>query len=298
MSKRIFVYPYVLWMSIFIVAPLLIVLWFSVTTTEADGSIAFTLHHYIRFFEPSYENQPFFQRLYISILMRSIRLALICTAICFVLGYPLAYILAKFYKHKTFLLFLFLVPMWMNFLLRTYAWLTILERNGVLNTVLSFIGLPTIDILFTDTAVVLGMVYTFLPFMVLPVYTSLRDMDNSYIEAAQDLGASRLQVFKRVVLPLSMPGVISGITMVFMPGVTTFIISNLLGGGQFILVGNLIEQQFITVGNRGFGSAISAIIIVLILLMMGFFKLLGSSYSDSGSDSRQEVSQTKRGALY
>jgi len=179
--------------------------------------------------------------------------------------------------------------MWMNFLLRTYAWLTILERNGVLNAVLSFVGLPTIDILFTDAAVVLGMVYTFLPFMVLPIYTSLRDMDNSYIEAAQDLGANKFQIFKRIIFPLSMPGVISGITMVFMPGVTTFIISNLLGGGQFILIGNLIEQQFVTVGNRGFGSAISAILIVLILLMMGLIKL-GSS--------RAEVRQERRGTLY
>lgn len=280
MPKRIFVYPYIIWMSIFIVAPLLIVLWFSLTITNADGSVSFTLYHYIRFFQ---------NRIYLVILTRSIQLAVISTVICFVLGYPVAYILAKFYRHKSFLLFLFLVPMWMNFLLRTYAWLTILERNGVLNAVLSFVGLPTIDILFTDAAVVLGMVYTFLPFMVLPIYTSLRDMDNSYIEAAQDLGANKFQIFKRIIFPLSMPGVISGITMVFMPGVTTFIISNLLGGGQFILIGNLIEQQFVTVGNRGFGSAISAILIVLILLMMGLIKL-GSS--------RAEVRQERRGTLY
>jgi len=264
MSKRIFVYPYIGWMSIFIFVPLLLVLWFAVTDVGADGRTVFTLYHLMRFFDP----------LYIGILLRSIQLAVICTAICFVLGYPIAYILAKHYRHKSFLLFLFLVPMWMNFLLRTYAWLTILEQNGVLNAFLSFVGLPTVDLLFTDTAVVLGMVYNFLPFMILPIYTVLRDMDESLIEAAQDLGADSLRVFTRVVFPLSIPGVISGFTMVFMPGVTTFIISNLLGGGQFILVGNLIEQQFIRVGDWRFGSAISAILIVLILAMMAVIKLI------------------------
>jgi len=274
LAKRIFVYPYIIWMTIFITVPLLLVLYFSVTDVGSDGRTVFTLYHYWRFFEPSFPGQPFFQRIFVAVLLRSIWLALISTAVCFVLGYPLAYIMAKYYSHKSFLLFLFLVPMWMNFLLRTYAWLTILEQNGVLNALLSFIGLPTVDLLFTDTAVVLGMVYNFLPFMVLPIYTVLRDMDNSLIEAAQDLGADNLRVFLRVVFPLSMPGIISGVTMVFMPGVTTFVISNLLGGGQFILIGNLIEQQFIRVGDWRFGSAISAILIVLILFMMGLFKLL------------------------
>jgi len=260
-------------MFIFIVAPLLIVLWFSITDTGADGRTVFTLYNFVRFFEPSFEGQPFFQRIYVAVLMRSIWLAAISTAVCFVLGYPLAYALAKFYSHKSFLLFLFLVPLWMNFLLRTYAWLTILEQNGVLNAVLTFLRLPTVDILFTDTAVVLGMVYNFLPFMVLPIYTVLRDMDSSIIEAAQDLGANKIQVFTKVVFPLSIPGVISGITMVFMPGVTTFVISNLLGGGQFILIGNLIEQQFLRIGDWQFGSAMSVILIILILFMMGLVKL-------------------------
>jgi spermidine/putrescine transport system permease protein len=259
-------------MFIFIIAPLLIVVWFSVTET-VDGRTVFTLYHFTRFFEPSFDGQPFFQRLYVAVLMRSVYLAGISTAVCFVLGYPLAYALAKFYSHKSFLLFLFIVPLWMNFLLRTYAWLTILEQNGVLNMVLTFLRLPTVDILFTDTAVVLGMVYNFLPFMVLPIYTVLRDMDASIIEAAQDLGANKVQVFTKVVFPLSIPGVISGVTMVFMPGVTTFVISNLLGGGQFILVGNLIEQQFLRVGDWQFGSAMSVILIILILFMMGLVKL-------------------------
>lgn len=274
MLKRIFVYPYILWMFLFIAAPLLIVLWFAITDTGADGQTVFTFYHVARFFRPAFAGEPFFQRLYIVVLTRSIWIAVLTTMVCFVLGYPLAYALAKFFGHRSILLFLFLVPLWMNFLLRTYAWMTILEQNGVLNALLSLVGLPTIDILFTDTAVVLGMVYNFLPFMVFPIYSVLKDMDNSVIEAAQDLGANRVQVFFRVVLPMSVPGIISGLTMVFMPSVTSFIIPNLLGGGQFILVGNLIEQQFMRVGDWHFGSAMSAILIALILLMMGFIKLI------------------------
>ncbi|MCL1862339.1 MAG: ABC transporter permease [Defluviitaleaceae bacterium] len=287
MLKRIFVYPYGLWLFIFIVAPLLIIVWFSFGGTD------FTLYHYARFFSPLYEGQPFFQRIYIAVLMRSIYLAVISTVICFVLGYPLAYALAKFYSHKSFLLFLFLVPLWMNFLLRTYAWLTILEQNGVLNAFLGVFGLPATDLLFTDMAVVIGMVYNFLPFMVLPIYTVLRDMDKSIVEAAQDLGANKVQVFLKIVFPLSVPGVISGVTMVFMPGVTTFVISNLLGGGQFILVGNLIEQQFLRVGDWYFGSAMAVILMVLILFMMGLIKLFDRQPKDGRTDKTAEG-----GALY
>lgn len=293
MLKRIFVYPYGLWLFIFIVAPLLIIVWFSFTATAPDGSTVFTMYHYARFFSPLFEGQPFFERIYVAVLMRSIKLAVISTIVCFVLGYPLAYALAKFYSHKSFLLFLFLVPLWMNFLLRTYAWLTILEQNGVLNAFLGIFGLPATDLLFTDTAVVIGMVYNFLPFMVLPIYTVLRDMDKSIIEAAQDLGANKVQVFTRIVFPLSVPGVISGVTMVFMPGVTTFVISNLLGGGQFILVGNLIEQQFLRVGDWHFGSAMAVILMVLILFMMGLIKLFDRQPKDG------RVAETaERGALY
>ncbi|MDR1665103.1 MAG: ABC transporter permease [Clostridiales bacterium] len=270
--KKLFAYPYVVWISIFIVVPLLLVLYYSLTAVDADGAAYFTLDNYRRFFEASTPGQPFLERIYVSVMLRSIWLALISTAICFVLGYPAAYIMAgKGFSDKSFLLFLFLVPMWMNFLLRTYAWLTILEQNGVLNNLLGFLGIPKLDILYTDAAVVLGMVYNFLPFMILPIYTSLRKTDRSLIEAAQDLGADGIKVFSRVVFPLSIPGVVSGVTMVFMPGVTTFIISNLLGGGQYILIGNLIEQQFLKVGDWRFGSAISVILIILILISMGIF---------------------------
>jgi len=157
--------------------------------------------------------------------------------------------------------------MWMNFLLRTYSWLSILESNGILNTLLKALSLPTVNILYTEKAVVLGMVYNFLPFMILPIYSCLKKMDPALIEAARDLGASSREVFRKVIIPLSIPGVISGITMVFMPAVTAFVIPNLLGGGQ-MLIGNLIEQQFLTVGNWGFGSAVSVIMMILIVISM------------------------------
>jgi len=160
------------------------------------------------------------------------------------------------------------IPMWMNFLLRTYAWLTLLEKNGIINTLISFIGLPKMDLLYNQWAVVLGMVYNFLPFMVLPIYSVLIKIDKSIIEAAEDLGANSRTVFRKVIFPLSLPGVVSGITMVFMPAVTTFVISRLLGGGQFLLIGNLIEELFLKSGEWGFGSALSIIMMILILFSM------------------------------
>jgi len=225
------------------------------------------MQHMQKFFEGIIEGQPFFQRIYVRVAMRSLRMALQTTVICFLLGYPLAHILAsKGFRDKPILLFLFIMPMWMNFLVRTYGWMTILERNGIMNSLLRRLNLPTIDWLFTDRAVLLGMVYNFLPFMVLPIYTALTKMDKRIIEAAQDLGAKPVNVFLRVVFPLSMPGVISGITMVFMPAAATFIIPNLLGGGQFFLLGNLVEQQFLLVGNWHFGSAVAVVMIVLMLV--------------------------------
>lgn len=163
---------------------------------------------------------------------------------------------------------LFIVPMWMNFLLRTYAWLPILGKNGFVNNFLANFGIGPIQFLYNDGAVLLGMIYNFLPFMVLPIFTILSKMDQSLIDAASDLGATRKQIFTKVVFPLSLPGVISGITMVFMPAVSTFVISSLLGGGQYMLLGNLIEQQFTTMGNRNFGSAISIIMMIVILISM------------------------------
>lgn len=258
MNKKWIAYPYILWMAVFIVVPLLLVLYYSVTST-VNGEIVFTLEHFKRFFDP----------IYLKVTLRSINLALICTVICLLLGYPIAYILSKKeYSNKSMLLFLFIVPMWMNFLLRTYSWLSLLETNGIINTFLSFIGLPKIKLLYTNKAVVLGMVYNYLPFMILPIYSTLKKLDASLIEAAEDLGANTSTVFRKVILPLSIPGVLSGITMVFMPALTTFVISTLLGGGQFMLLGNLIEQQFLTVNNWHFGSAISVILIIVVVASM------------------------------
>lgn len=258
MNKKWIAYPYVVWMAIFIVIPIFLVVYYSFTST-INGELVFSLEHFQRFFEP----------IYIKVTLRSVWLALVSTFICLIIGYPVAYILSlKEYSTKGVLLFLFIMPMWMNFLLRTYSWLSILETNGILNNILVAIGLPRIKILYTSTAVILGMVYNFLPFMILPIYSTLKKLDPSLIEAAQDLGADMPTVFKKVILPFSIPGVLTGITMVFMPAVTTFVISNLLGGGQFILIGNLIEQQFLTVGNWNFGSAISVIMMIVVIISM------------------------------
>ena len=262
MKQRWIAYPYIVWMGLFIVVPLVLVLFYSVTVQTGDG-VRFTAENFRRFLDP----------IYIDVLIRSVVLALISTGVCLLLGYPIAWILSgREYSRKKILYLLIVLPMWMNFLLRTYAWMTLLERNGVINSVLSVLHLPSLDILYTDNAVILGMVYNFLPFMILPVYSVLSKIDSSVIEAAQDLGGNSFTVFRRVVFPLSLPGVISGITMVFMPAVTTFVISRLLGGGQFMLIGNLIEQQFLSSGDWGFGSALSVLMMLLILLSMGIMQ--------------------------
>jgi len=254
--------PHLLWMALFTVIPLFLVLYYAVATTSAEGEVSFTLAYL----------QEALSTGNLKIIWKSLRLALISTGICFVLGYPVAYILSRReYAKRGNLLFLFVVPMWMNFLMRTYAWLTLLEQNGVINKLLAFFGLPKVMILYTDTAVLLGMVYNYLPFMILPIYTVLVKMDKSLLEAAQDLGANPLRVFLRVVFPLSVPGIVSGVTMVFMPAVTTFIVSTLLGGGEYKLIGNLIEQKFLYVYDWNMGSALSIILMIVILLSMALF---------------------------
>lgn len=251
-------YPYVLWMTIFIVVPLLLVIWYGLFKVE-NGTIQFTLEYFARFFEP----------VYIQVFVRSIILAVISTAICLLLGYPLAYILAgSTFKNKSVLLFLAIVPMWMNFLLRTYAWLTILEKNGIFNQLLRFFNLPDQNILYTPYAVILGMVYNYLPFMIIPIYNALEKLDHSLVEAAADLGAGKGRIFRKIIFPLSLPGVISGITMTFMPAVTTFVISKLLGGGQSTLIGDVIENQFKVSNDWNFGSALSLVLMIIILLSM------------------------------
>jgi len=200
-----------------------------------------------------------------------VRIALISTAICLAVGYPMAYILARMRPGVRGLVsFLFVLPMWMNFLLRTYAWMTLLENTGVINSFLTSLGFSPLEMMYTEGAVIFGNVYNFLPFMILPIYNVLTKIDKNLIEASGDLGANFGATFRKVIFPLSIPGVMSGITMTFMPAVTTFIISKLLGGGQNALIGDLIEKQFKSVGDWGFGSAMSVILMIMILLVMAF----------------------------
>lgn len=262
MNMKKTAYPYVIWMIIFTVVPLLLVMYYAFTT--GDGlelsSFEFSLDSFKRFFTP----------IYMKVLLRSIQLAFISTIACLVLGYPIAYIISKEKPRKrNTMILMFVIPMWMNFLLRTYAWLTLLGKNGLINYIVTKLGFQPLNIIYNDTAVLLGMVYNFLPFMVLPIFSTLTKMDKGLIEASEDLGANKLTTFMKVVFPLSLPGVITGITMVFIPAVSTFVISNLLGGNKTNLIGNLVEQQFRYTGDWHFGSSMSIILMILILITMG-----------------------------
>ncbi len=201
-------------------------------------------------------------------LRLSIGLSLISTIICLILGYPLAAVLARVKSRTNIIIFIFILPMWMNFLLRTLAWQTLLEKTGVINSVLRTFGMPTINIINTSYAIILGMVYNFLPFMVLPLYNSLTKIDENVLNAAADLGANGFQTFMKVTLPLTVPGIISGITMVFVPALTTFVISKLLGGSKILLIGNVIEEQFTQVGNWHLGSGLSIVLMAFIIFNM------------------------------
>lgn len=269
MERRWLVYPYHLWMLMFTVAPLALIFYFAFTAPGGLGSGGFTLDNIRQAAEP----------LYLQVLGHSVWLAALATLLCFFIGYPMAMILAQCrVKYRNMMVMLIIIPMWMNFLLRTYAWMTLLEKNGLINAILRFFHLGPLHILYTDGAVLLGMVYNFLPFMILPIYSVLTKMDRSLLEAAGDLGADAWTSFRRVTFPLSLPGVYAGMLMVFMPAVTTFVISRLLGGGQYMLIGNVIEQQFLVIGNWSFGSAVSVLMLALILLSMVFL----SRYNKEG----------------
>ncbi|MDD6794344.1 MAG: ABC transporter permease [Clostridiaceae bacterium] len=272
-DKSILAYPYIFWSCLFIVIPLLIVLFFSLTESTANG-YSFSLYNFNKILSPEYGK----------IFYRSIKLALYSTIGCLILGYPVAFFISKIKSSKrNLLIMLFILPMWMNFLLRTYAWMPILGKNGLINNFLSNFGIGPIGFLYNDGAVLLGMIYNFIPFMVLPIYTVLSKMDQNLINAASDLGASRKYIFRKIIFPLSLPGVMSGITMVFMPAVSTFVISSLLGGGQYMLVGNLIEQQYTTMGNWNLGSSLSIIMMIIILISMGLMNRFSSDNDIEGS---------------
>lgn len=258
---RLLAYPYSVWMAIFIVVPLILVLLYSFTEGDIRNlaALRFSTRSYERVLEP----------IYLKVIVNSFVLATISTLCCLVLGYPVAMIVSRVNpKVRGMLLMFLIVPMWMNFLLRTYAWMSILSPNGFLNRLLELVGLPKLEIMPGKTAVLLGMIYNFLPFMILPIYTVLSKIDKQYLEAANDLGANKARTFFKIILPLSVPGVVSGITMVFLPAVSTFVISGLLGGGKTPLIGDLIEQQFMWEGNWHFGSSLSIILMVMILISM------------------------------
>ena len=265
-SSRWLAGPYLVWMAIFTVVPLFIVIWYAMT--NADGQFTF-------------DNLTQIGR-YSSVFARSLILAAISTVICLVMAFPVGYFLSRLRANKQhILLMLIMLPMWMNFLLRTYSWMTILENHGLLNQLFEKIGLISLynhifgteleyfSMMNTQGAVVLGMVYNYLPFMILPIYSVIIKLDGSLLEAARDLGANSMTVFRRVILPLSLPGVISGITMVFVPSVSTFAISRMLGGGTELLLGDLIERQFLGGAyNPQLGAAISLVMMIIVLVCM------------------------------
>ncbi|MBQ9979766.1 MAG: ABC transporter permease [Oscillospiraceae bacterium] len=261
MKTKLFAVPYIIWMALFVCIPIVLIVVYAFTNDAG----AFTFENFKGMTS------------YASVFGRSFLLAAIATIICILIGYPLSIVMSKFPSNwqKIFTM-LIMLPMWMNFLLRTYAWMSILEKTGLISQLLGLVGLPPLDIINTNTAVVIGMVYNFLPFMVLPIYSVVTKIDRSLIEAAQDLGATPGKVFKKVTLPLSLPGVLSGITMVFVPAVSTFVISQLLGGGKHMLLGDLIEMQFLgTAYNPHLGSAIALVMMIIVIICLRIMNRFG-----------------------
>ena len=255
LKKKLLGTPYFLWSLIFILIPLGMVFYYGLT----DRSGAFTLNNII-----SITTAEHAKALWLALL-----LSLIATVLCLLLAYPLAMILCNMgVNQHSFIVLIFILPMWMNFLLRTMAWQTLLEKTGVINSILNFLHLPALRIINTPYAIVLGMVYNFLPFMVLPIYNALSKIDRSIIHAAKDLGANNIQVFFKITLPLSVPGIISGITMVFIPALTTFVISKLLGGSKVLLIGTVIEEEFTQASNWHLGSGLSIVLMLFIIVNM------------------------------
>lgn len=260
-KKKYLASPYIVWSALFIVIPLCMILYYGLT----DKTGAFTLENITAIASVGHAKA----------LWRSLFLSLVSTVLCFILAYPLAMILSNTKGNQyRYIILIFILPMWMNFLLRTLSWQALLEKTGVINSILSFFGLPNLRIINTPYAIILGMVYNFLPFMVLPLYNALSKIDKNVINAAKDLGANSVQTFLHVTLPLSVPGIISGVTMVFVPALTTFVISTVLGGSKILLIGNVIEQEFTQSGNWHLGSGLSIVLMIFILLNMMITALL------------------------
>lgn len=255
MNKKMLSLPYIFWSAAFIIIPLCMVFFYGFT----DKSGAFTLENIVAIAGAEHAKA----------LWLSLVLSFISTLLCLLLAYPLAMILSQMNVNQTsFIVLIFILPMWMNFLLRTLAWQTLLEKAGIINQLLSFMKLPSLNIINTPYAIIFGMVYNFLPFMVLPIYNVLTKIDGNVINAAKDLGANQVQTFIKIIFPLSLPGVISGITMVFVPALTTFVISNILGGSKILLIGNVIEQEFTQASNWHLGSGLSIVLMLFIIVNM------------------------------
>ena len=253
--RKLLAGPYLFWAVSFVIIPLLMIVYYGLT--DKEGHFTFSNLGMMT----SQEN--------LKALGLALLLSLISTLICLVLAYPLAMILSEKNMNQTsFIVLIFILPMWMNFLLRTLAWQTLLEKTGVINSILSTLHLPALNIINTPSAIVLGMVYNFLPFMVLPLYNVLVKIDKNVINAAYDLGANGAQTFFRIIFPLSLPGMFSGITMVFVPALTTFVISKILGGSKILLIGNVIEQEFTQTGNWNLGSGLSIVLMLFIIFNM------------------------------
>ncbi len=255
LTTHLFATPFYVWIAAFILIPLGMIFYYGLT----DKSGAFTLENILAITTQEHAKA----------LWLAIKLSVISTVICFLLAYPLAYILSQMKgSSDKYIVFIFIMPMWMNFLLRTLAWQTLIEKTGVINSILNSLNLPPINIINTYYAIILGMVYNFLPFMVLPLYNTLTKIDVNVINAARDLGANSFQTFKRIIFPLSVPGIISGITMVFVPSLTTFVISKILGGSNILLIGNIVEQEFTVASNWNLGSGLSIVLMLFIILNM------------------------------
>ncbi len=275
--------PYSLWSIVFIAVPIIFVAYYAFTDTD----FRFTTENITRFFTATSnlkEDDGTMREVhtYLVIFMRSLKLAAISTLICLLMGYPMAYIMARANaRTQKTLVTLIMIPMWMNFLIRTYAWMTILQDTGILNGMLKFIGYGPLHIIGTETAVIIGMVYDYFPYMILPIYSIMAKMDLKLLEAARDLGCNSFAVLRRVIFPLSLPGVISGTTMVLIPSISTFYISQKLGNGKFFLIGDAIEGQYIA-NNLHFAAAIAFILMVILLVCMGLFKYLTAKFIYGG----------------
>ena len=318
MKNKALTVPFVLWAMIFIVVPLVMIVWYGVTVEEpipyvehvqADGSVIYELEDGSHTTERPWQKRAVvslanFKRMleptYLRLLLRSLKVAVITTVICLLLGYPVALILTgKDFKRPALWLLLLILPMWMNFLLRTYSWMSILENSGILNSWISMLreAIPALDewllskgirrriiFLYNENAVILGMVYNYLSFMIMPIYTVIEKIDKSLLEAAADLGASPAKSFMRVTLPYSLPGVLEGITMVFVPAVTTFVISQLMGGGKVPLIGDIIQNQFGKSSDWHFGATLSLLVMVVVLAFMGALNRI-----DKDDENQKEV---------